>query len=190
MTTTAWNGGSGTEIAMAGVEGAAWGALFGMGGMWWAGRAAAKPFVAPVAAGSRGGTSAAASNGAKNSSKNSTTSNAPRAAGAGAATSAANGARLKGQLIGQKIAFNNHSFRKHVIEQKEFPWIKTRNQYAQMISDVVYRGQMRTFVNRKGVTTKHAWWHNGVVVIWRPGNPNGSTAFRAPYSYFMTKINA
>jgi len=89
-------------------------------------------------------------------------------------------AHLRAQLIGKKIAYNNHSFEKHVLNRGEFPGIRTRAQFAKEIEGVVMRGERRSLA--RGRT---AYWQDGTLVIRDPRNRvEGGSAYKASYEYF------
>jgi len=97
------------------------------------------------------------------------------------ASSAANGARLNSRLTAEEIA-GGHSFEKHVATQAEFPGIRTRGEFADMIENVVNNyGDIK---HLSGGRT--AYWRDGVVVIRNPAAVDGGTAFvpRDGYAYF------
>ncbi len=72
-----------------------------------------------------------------------------------------------------KIA-NGHGFEKHVISRGEFPGIRTRKEYADMIRDIIKTGEAKNVKNQPGVV---AFWKNGVVVYWNRLDPDIGTAF-------------
>jgi hypothetical protein len=103
------------------------------------------------------------------------------AATAGDASSAAQGARLESQLAAEEIA-GGHAFEKHVIDLGEFPGVRTRPQYADMIENVI-----RDYDDIKHLSAgRTAYWRDGVVVIRNPSAIDGGTAFvpRDGFAYF------
>lgn len=105
---------------------------------------------------------------------------APRTAGGLA--DAASGARLNARLTADEIA-GGHAFTKHVVQQGQFPGIRTRAQFGDMIENVVNNyGDIR---HLSGGRT--AYWRDGVVVIRNPSAVDGGTAFvpRDGYDYFL-----
>jgi hypothetical protein len=81
--------------------------------------------------------------------------------------------RLQAQLAAEELAgANGHAFQKHVVEQGEFPGIKTRAQFAELIESVILKGEQR---GRADGTT--AFWRNGVIVIRNPNSRDGGTVF-------------
>ncbi|QIM16203.1 hypothetical protein G7067_06850 [Leucobacter insecticola] len=82
------------------------------------------------------------------------------------------GAKLHSSLVGEEIA-SGHAFQKHVIDQKEFPGITTREQFARLIEDVVQNGQKRELTNGKTY-----YWKDGTLVIRNPRAIDGGTAYR------------
>src|SRR6266536_3087571 len=106
---------------------------------------------------------------------------AAAAAGDRIASSAAGAARLRAQLAAEEIS-GGHAFVKHVVEQGEFPGVRTRAEFAQVIEDVIINGEPRGL---SGGRT--AYWRGGVVVIRNPGVVDGGTAFvpRDGYAYFL-----
>ena len=106
--------------------------------------------------------------------------------GSSGAANVADGARLRGQLTGEELAgADAHAFAKHVIERGEFPGIRTRDQFASMVEDVVSHGEMRP--PRNGRT---GYWRNGVVVIRNPNAADGGIAFapKGGYDYFLNDL--
>ncbi|WP_018543808.1 polymorphic toxin-type HINT domain-containing protein [Streptomyces sp. LaPpAH-108] len=96
--------------------------------------------------------------------------------------SVADGPRLRAKLAAEELAgADGHAFQKHVVEQGEFPGIRTRAQFADMIEDVILNGKRR--VRSDGTS---AYWRNGVIVIRNPGSRDGGTVFapKEGYSYF------
>jgi hypothetical protein len=91
------------------------------------------------------------------------------------------GVRLNARLAGQEIA-GGHAYQKHVVEQGEFPGVRTRSEFASLVENTIVQGEMRPLSgNRLG------YWHNGMVVIRNPRAGDGGTAFapRGGYSYFQ-----
>ncbi len=91
------------------------------------------------------------------------------------------GVRLNARLAGQEIS-NGHAYQKHVIEQGEFPGVRTRSEFASLVENTIVQGEMRPLSGNR-----LAYWHNGMVVIRNPRAGDGGTAF-APtqgYSYFL-----
>ncbi|QIM16135.1 mAFB alternative [Leucobacter insecticola] len=82
--------------------------------------------------------------------------------------------------IGEQIS-RGHAFDKHVIQRGEFPGVKTPEQFAKLIDDVVKNGEEVS--PERG---RSAFWKDGVVVILDPKSPEGGTAFRPidGYNYF------
>lgn len=82
----------------------------------------------------------------------------------------------------ERIA-NGHAFEKHVVERGEFPGIRTRAEFQQMIEDVMTNAdEVR---NLSGGRT--AYWKRGTVVIENPGAVDGGTVFVPTngYAYFQ-----
>ncbi|MFN8074070.1 MAG: RHS repeat-associated core domain-containing protein [Kineosporiaceae bacterium] len=108
---------------------------------------------------------------------------APRAAegGASGARNVANGVRLRAQLAGREIS-GGHAFEKHVVERGEFPGIRTRSEFADVIEGVIPKGEMRPLSSGRS-----AYWRDGVVVIRNPRAADGGTAFvpKNGYDYFV-----
>ncbi|MET9634348.1 tachylectin-related carbohydrate-binding protein [Lentzea sp. NPDC006480] len=92
------------------------------------------------------------------------------------------GVRLNARLAGEEIA-NGHAYQKHVVEQGEFPGVRTRAEFAQLVENTIVRGEMRPLNNNR-----LAYWYNGMVVIRSPRAADGGTAFapRDGYNYFLT----
>ncbi|MFM9449407.1 polymorphic toxin-type HINT domain-containing protein [Streptomyces acidiscabies] len=91
--------------------------------------------------------------------------------------------RLQAKLAAEELAgAEGHAFQKHVVEQGEFPGIKTRQQFADMIQDVVLNGERRV-----GGGGRSAYWRNGVIVIRNPNARDGGTVFapREGREYFV-----
>jgi len=66
-----------------------------------------------------------------------------------------------------------HAFGRHVVERGEFPAIRTREQFAEVIERVMSKAEyVRELSNGRT-----AYWRGGVVVIRNPGAPDGGTAF-------------
>ncbi|QFR98066.1 sugar-binding protein [Streptomyces tsukubensis] len=85
----------------------------------------------------------------------------------------ADGPRLQARLAADELAgADGHSFQKHVVEQGEFPGIRTRAQFSDMIEGVILNGERR--VRSDGAS---AYWRNGVIVIRNPGSRDGGTVF-------------
>ncbi|WP_244501204.1 polymorphic toxin-type HINT domain-containing protein [Streptomyces sp. TP-A0874] len=100
----------------------------------------------------------------------------------------ADGRRLQARLAAEELAgADGHAFQKHVVEQGEFPGIRTREQFSDMIEGVILNGERR--VRSDGAS---AYWRNGVVVIRNPGSRDGGTVF-APqegYRYFTRNFRS
>ncbi|WP_369390252.1 polymorphic toxin-type HINT domain-containing protein [Streptomyces sp. CG1] len=94
--------------------------------------------------------------------------------------------RLQAKLAAEELAgADGHAFRKHVVEQGEFPGIQTREQFAEMVEDVVLNGERRVAGGGRS-----AYWRNGVIVIRNPNSRDGGTVF-APKDgkqYFLTNF--
>jgi len=89
-------------------------------------------------------------------------------------------------MTGQELAgADGHAFVKHVVQQGEFPGIRTRAEFSNLVQDVVLHGEMR--ILSKGRT---AYWRNGVVVIRNANAADGGTAFapKGGYSYFINGL--
>ncbi|MGK5732830.1 polymorphic toxin-type HINT domain-containing protein [Streptomyces sp. URMC 124] len=98
----------------------------------------------------------------------------------------ANARRLQARMAAEELAgADGHAYRKHVVEQGEFPGIRTRAQFAEMIEDVILNGERRV-----GALGRSAYWKNGVIVIRNPGSPDGGTVFapKAGYDYFLNNF--
>ena len=92
--------------------------------------------------------------------------------GAEVPTSAANAGRLNSQLAAEEIA-GGHAFGKHVLERGEFPGVRTREEFAAVVENVIENfDEVRHL--RNGRT---AFWKDGVVVIRNPSAVDGGTAF-------------
>jgi hypothetical protein len=77
--------------------------------------------------------------------------------------------KLQARLAAEELAgANGHAFQKHVIDQGEFPGIRTRAQFADMVEDVILNGERR--IRSDGTT---AFWQNGVIVIRNPKSRAG-----------------
>lgn len=102
--------------------------------------------------------------------------------GAGGAADAASGARLSARLAADEIA-SGHAYTKHVVQRGEFPGIRTRTQFADMVENVI--NNYDDVRHLSGGRT--AYWRDGVVVIRNPGAPDGGSAFvpRDGYDYFL-----
>lgn len=149
-----------------------------------------------ASAGSTAGASAASSNLARQSlqaaqqeTKSIGNQAAARAATSGPAANSsagagnvANGPRLNAKLTGEEIAGKDgHAFDKHVVGRGEYPGIRTRPQFAQLIENTVATGEQIPL--SQGRT---AFWKDGTVVIRNPNAADGGTAFRPVdgYDYF------
>jgi hypothetical protein len=101
--------------------------------------------------------------------------------GADGAANVANGVRLRAQLAGREIS-GGHAFEKHVVEIGEFPGIRTRAEFADVIERVVTNGELRPLSSGRS-----AYWRDGVVVIRNPRAADGGTAFvpKNGYDYFL-----
>jgi hypothetical protein len=97
------------------------------------------------------------------------------------ATNTVNGARLNARLTAEEIA-GGHSYEKHVVSQGEFPGIRTRGQFADMIENVINNYDEMKCLSGGRI----AYWRDGVVVIRNPSAVDGGTAFvpRDGYTYF------
>lgn len=80
--------------------------------------------------------------------------------------------RAYAEQIGDQIS-KGHAFDKHVIEQREFPEIETRGQFAHLIKDAVMNGEFRGLSG-----SRTAYWNEGTVVIRDPNAADGGTALR------------
>ena len=101
--------------------------------------------------------------------------------GADGPANVVNAAGLNTQLVAEEIA-GGHAYGKHVWEQGEFPGIRTREQFAEMVENVMVNYD-ETRALGAGRT---AFWKDGVIVIRDPNHIDGGTAF-APaegISYF------
>jgi hypothetical protein len=99
------------------------------------------------------------------------------------ASSAVQAGKLRLQLAAEQIA-GGHSWLKHVIEKGEFPGVRTRGQFAEMIREVMEKA---THV-RQLSNGRTAYWSKGVVVIHNPRAADGGTAFVPSgngFNYFM-----
>jgi RHS repeat-associated protein len=81
---------------------------------------------------------------------------------------------------------NGHAFEKHVVERGEFPGVRTRAEFAEVIDDVMMNPQqVRNLSNGRT-----AYWKNGVVVIKNPAAGDLGTAFvpKDGVSYFNNTL--
>lgn len=104
-----------------------------------------------------------------------------------------NAIKLKRQLTAQEIA-GGHAFEKHVLQRGEFPGIRTRDQFAEHIENVInnptYSGQLssgRSYFYHQGSNT---------IVIRNPNTVDGGTAFKidtnrypSPLDYIQDVLN-
>ncbi|MFJ1933393.1 hypothetical protein ACIOGZ_12150 [Kitasatospora sp. NPDC088160] len=100
----------------------------------------------------------------------------------------ADGRRLQAKLAAEELAgANGHAFDKHVITQGEFPGIRTREQFAEMIEEVILNGERRIGAGGRG-----AYWRNGVIVICNPNARDGGTVFapKEGYGYFLKNFKS
>jgi hypothetical protein len=100
----------------------------------------------------------------------------------------ADGPRLQARLAAEELAgTDGHAFQKHVVEQGEFPGIRTRAQFSNMIEDVILNGERR--VRSDGAS---AYWRNGIIVIRNPGSRDGGTVFapKEGYRYFIRNFKS
>jgi RHS repeat-associated protein len=100
----------------------------------------------------------------------------------------ADGPRLQARLAAKELAgADGHAFQKHVVEQGEFPGIRTRAQFSDVIEDTILNGERR--VRSDGAS---AYWRKGVIVIRNPGSRDGGTVFapKEGYSYFTRNFKS
>jgi RHS repeat-associated protein len=104
---------------------------------------------------------------------------------AGGARSVVASARLKRQLASEEIA-GGHAFLKHVVERGEFPGIRTRRQFAELIETVMEKPTH----TRELSAGRTAYWRDGVVVIRNRRAGDGGTAFvpRHGLRYFLEEL--
>lgn len=93
---------------------------------------------------------------------------------------------IASRVVGPRVAAGQiarHAFRKHVVEGGEFLGVRTVEQFATVIDDVM-RNATHTRVLSGGRT---AYWRDGVVVIVNPSAPGGGTAFvpKQGFEYFL-----
>jgi len=74
---------------------------------------------------------------------------------------------------GGKVA-NGHAYNLHVIDRGEFPEINNRQEFADLIDDIIQRPDE----NKALTGGRHAYWKDDTVVITNPRDPDGGTAFR------------
>jgi len=104
------------------------------------------------------------------------------------AANAADAPRLQAKLAAEELAgADGHAFDKHVLQQGEFPGIRTRQQFANMIEDVILNGERRV-----GGGGRSAYWRNGVIVIRNPRARDGGTVFapKEGYEYFTRNFRS
>jgi hypothetical protein len=79
-------------------------------------------------------------------------------------------ARIAGQIAA------GHAYYKHVVEQREYPWIRSREEYRELIARILRKPTEWKPLERG----RSAYWdkETGTVVIRDPGHPDGGTAFR------------
>lgn len=97
---------------------------------------------------------------------------ATAAADAAPATSATSARSLHAQLSAQQIA-GGHAFKKHVLDQQEFPGVTTREEFARKVEEVITHGEMRPLSNGRT-----GWWHGDTVVFRDPSRADGGTAYK------------
>ncbi len=84
-----------------------------------------------------------------------------------------------------KIA-NGHAYDKHVLFKGEFPGIRTRQQFLEVITEAILQGERKSGLERG----RSGFWLDGVLVVCDPNHPDEGTAF-APdegRTYFDTKL--
>ena len=89
--------------------------------------------------------------------------------------------------IAEQIAAG-HAYDKHVVEKRDFPWIRSRQDFRDSIARV-----MRNPTERKPLRGgRSAYWHeeSGTIVVRNPRDPDGGTAFRPPDGkyYYDTRL--
>lgn len=69
-----------------------------------------------------------------------------------------------------------HAYDKHAVEQDAFPWVKSREDFRELIARIL-RNPTEWKRLRQG---RSAYWdrETGTVVVRDPRNPDGGTAFR------------
>lgn len=69
-----------------------------------------------------------------------------------------------------------HTYKKHVLEQDEFPWIESREEFRDFIAGIVRKPTASKSL-RDGRT---GFWDRktGTIVVHDPNHPDGGTAFR------------
>jgi hypothetical protein len=77
--------------------------------------------------------------------------------------------------IAEQIAAG-HAYDKHVVEQNEFPWLKSRQDFRELITRILRNPTER----RRLEGGRSAYWDEGTgtVVVRDPRHPDGGTAFR------------
>lgn len=95
-----------------------------------------------------------------------------RPSGMDGADNLVNGDRLFADLAGRELAAG-HAFDVHVVQRGEYPHVRTRRQFADLIADVIMNGSSRPISQRRT-----AFWHEGTFVVRNPVDPDGGSAFR------------
>lgn len=94
------------------------------------------------------------------------------------AISVASAGRLSAQLAGQEIA-SGHLFDKQVVEKGEYPHVRTRGQFADLIEEVILKGESKSLGGRRT-----GYWYDGTFVVRNPKDPDGGKAYRETLDYF------
>ena len=91
---------------------------------------------------------------------------------------------LRNRLIAEELA-SGHAFGKHVLEQGEFPGVRTRAQFASEIEEFLNSPDT---VMKNGANGKTYYWNDakGTFLVRNPHSPEGGTYFRpeAGRAYF------
>ncbi|KAB0480286.1 hypothetical protein F7Q91_09180 [Vibrio chagasii] len=93
----------------------------------------------------------------------------------------ATAALLKRQLSAEQIA-KGHAFEKHVLQQGQFPFIKTKKQFAEHIESVMANPTH----SKKLGAGRHAYYDDktSTFIVTNPRDPDGGTAFQESLKYF------
>jgi hypothetical protein len=88
-------------------------------------------------------------------------------------------AEAAARLVAISVASAGRLSAKQVVEKGEYPHVRTRGQFADLIEEVILKGESKSLGGRRT-----GYWYDGTFVVRNPKDPDGGKAYRETLDYF------